>query len=100
MVSPLGSTGSTAISNAIQSSNRGFPVNMITKGLYASTRALLCLGLNLYDVQLLNQNGIQPVDIYNFDETDFAMGVISAVKVVTRAEYYERRSIKQPGNRE
>ena len=28
------------------------------------------------------------------------MGLISAQKVVTRAEYYGRRSILQPGNRE
>ena len=28
------------------------------------------------------------------------MGLISARKVVTRAEYYGRRSILQPGNRE
>lgn len=28
------------------------------------------------------------------------MGLISAQKVVTRAEYYSRRSILQPGNRE
>ncbi|KAJ8228343.1 hypothetical protein LV160_008867 [Aspergillus fumigatus] len=49
---------------------------------------------------IINENGIQPEDIYNFDETGFAMGLISAQKVVTRAEYYGRRSILQPGNRE
>jgi hypothetical protein len=48
----------------------------------------------------IDENGIQPEDIYNFDETGFAMGLISAQKVVTRAEYYGRRSILQPGNRE
>jgi hypothetical protein len=30
-------------------------------------------------------NGIQCEDIYKFDETDFAMGLISAQKVITRA---------------
>jgi hypothetical protein len=49
---------------------------------------------------VIDENGIQPEDIYNFDETGFAMGLISAQKVVTRAEYYGRRSILQPGNRE
>jgi hypothetical protein len=49
---------------------------------------------------IVDENGIQPEDIYNFDETGFAMGLISAQKVVTRAEYYGRRSILQPGNRE
>jgi hypothetical protein len=44
--------------------------------------------------------GIQPEDIYNFDETGFAMGLISAQKVVIRGEYYGPRSILQPGNRE
>jgi alkylated DNA nucleotide flippase Atl1 len=48
----------------------------------------------------IEENGIQPEDIYNFDKTGFAIGLISAQKVVTRAEYYGRRSILQPGNRE
>jgi hypothetical protein len=46
------------------------------------------------------QYGILPEDIYNFDETGFAMGLISTTKVITRAEYYGRRSLLQPGNRE
>jgi hypothetical protein len=50
--------------------------------------------------RVIDDNGIQSEDIYNFDETGFAMGLISAQKVVTRAEYYGRRSILQPGNRE
>ena len=37
-------------------------------------------------------------DIYNFDETGFAIGLISTQKVVTRAKYYSCRSILQPGN--
>jgi hypothetical protein len=50
--------------------------------------------------RVIDENGIQAEDIYNFDETGFAMGLISSQKVVTRAEYYGRRSILQPGNRE
>jgi hypothetical protein len=50
--------------------------------------------------RVIDENGIQPEDIYNFDETGFAMCLISAQKVGTRAEYYGRRSILQPGNRE
>jgi hypothetical protein len=46
------------------------------------------------------QYGILSEDIYNFDETGFAMGLIATAKVVTRAEYYGRRSLLQPGNRE
>jgi hypothetical protein len=49
--------------------------------------------------RVIDENGIQAEDIYNFDETGFAMGLISTQKVVTRAEYYSRRSILQPGNR-
>jgi len=49
---------------------------------------------------VINENGIQPEDIYNFDETGFAMGLISSQKVVTRAEFYGRRRLLQPGNRE
>jgi hypothetical protein len=48
----------------------------------------------------IDENGIQTEDIYNFDETGFAMGLIATAKVITRAEYYGRRSILQPGNRE
>src|ERR1700704_1643084 len=48
----------------------------------------------------IDENGIQTEDIYNFDETGFAMGLITTAKVITRAEYYGRRSILQPGNRE
>ena len=48
----------------------------------------------------VQQYGILADDIYNFDETGFAMGLIATAKVVTRAEYYSQRAILQPGNRE
>jgi hypothetical protein len=44
--------------------------------------------------------GIDPNDIYNFDETGFAMGLIATAKVITRKEFYGRRALLQPGNRE
>jgi hypothetical protein len=37
--------------------------------------------------------GIDPDDIYNFDETGFAMGLIATAKVITRKEYYGRRTL-------
>ena len=43
--------------------------------------------------RVIEENSIQPEDIYNFDETGFAMGFISAQKVVTRAEYCGRRRL-------
>ena len=46
------------------------------------------------------QYGINPDDIYNFYETGFSMGLTATAKVITRAEYYGRRSLLQPGNRE
>ena len=46
------------------------------------------------------QYGIDPDDVYNFDETGFAMGLTATARVITRAEYYGRRSLLQPGNRE
>lgn len=46
------------------------------------------------------QYGIASEDIYNFDETGFAMGLTATARVITRAEYYGRRAILQPGNRE
>ncbi|OQD75008.1 hypothetical protein PENANT_c160G06905 [Penicillium antarcticum] len=48
----------------------------------------------------ISQYGINPDDVYNFDETGFAMGLIATAKIITRAEYYGRRSLLQPGNRE
>lgn len=52
-------------------------------------------------VQSTIQNyGILSDDIYNFDETGFAMGLCATQKVITRSEYYGRRSVLQPGNRE
>ena len=47
-----------------------------------------------------NQWGIQDEDIYNFDETGFAMGLIATTKVVARAEMPGRPYLVQPGNRE
>ena len=43
--------------------------------------------------RVVEDNGILAEDIYNFNETGFAIGLISAQKAVTRAEYYGRRSI-------
>ncbi|EKV12377.1 hypothetical protein PDIP_52670 [Penicillium digitatum Pd1] len=39
------------------------------------------------------QYGIDNDDIYNFDETGFAMGLTATAKVTTRSEYYGRRSL-------
>ena len=44
--------------------------------------------------------GILDEDIYNFNKTSFTIGVISTLKVVTRAERKGRLRTKQPGNRE
>ncbi|KAJ8225492.1 hypothetical protein LV156_009112, partial [Aspergillus fumigatus] len=46
------------------------------------------------------QHGIAQEDIYNFDETGFAMGRTATARVVTRADYYGKASVVQPGNRE
>jgi hypothetical protein len=44
--------------------------------------------------------GILDVDIYNFDEAGFLMGIIATAKVVTSAESRNRPKTAQPGNRE
>ena len=44
--------------------------------------------------------GIADDDIYNFDETGFQMGVISAGMVVTSSERVSNAKLMQPGNRE
>lgn len=46
------------------------------------------------------QYGIAYEDIYNFDETGYAMGLVATAKVVTRAEMVGRPFLVQPGNRE
>jgi hypothetical protein len=47
-----------------------------------------------------NDNGILDEDIYNFDETGFAIGLITTTKVVTRSEILGRPKLLQPGQRE
>lgn len=46
------------------------------------------------------QYGIADKDIYNFDETGFAMGLVATAKVVTRAELVGRPFLVQLENRE
>lgn len=48
----------------------------------------------------IQQHSILDEDIYNFDETGFAIGLTANAKVITRSEYYGRRSLLQPRNRE
>jgi hypothetical protein len=50
--------------------------------------------------EVRKQWGIQDEDIFNFDETGFAMGLISTTKVVTRASMPGKPHLIQPGNRE
>ena len=46
------------------------------------------------------QYGILDEDIFNFDETGFAMGLIATTKVVTRSNMPGKPHLIQPGNRE
>jgi hypothetical protein len=46
------------------------------------------------------QYGISHEDIYNFNETGFAMGLIATTKVVTRANMPRKPHLIQPGNQE
>jgi len=48
----------------------------------------------------IQQYRILDDDIYNFDETGFAMGLIATAKVVTRAETSGCPPLLQPGNQE
>ena len=43
---------------------------------------------------------IDPDDIYNFDKTGFAIGLTATTKVIIKSEYYSRRLLLQPRNRE
>ncbi|KAL2014897.1 hypothetical protein VTK56DRAFT_7150 [Thermocarpiscus australiensis] len=44
--------------------------------------------------------GIVDDDVYNFDETGFIMGIISAGMVVTTSDGFSKAKLAQPGNRE
>jgi hypothetical protein len=48
----------------------------------------------------ISEYGILPEDIYNFDETGFAMGLCASAKVVTGSDRYAQPKLLQPGNRE
>jgi hypothetical protein len=48
----------------------------------------------------ISKYGILPEDIYNFDETGFAMGLCTTAKVITGSDRYARPQLLQPGNRE
>ena len=49
---------------------------------------------------IIAKYGIADDDIYNFDETGFQIGVISAGIVVTSSERVSNAKLMQPGNRE
>lgn len=44
--------------------------------------------------------GVLSDDIYNFDESGFAMGISATTKVITQSFYTGRRGVLQAGNRE
>ncbi|EED21129.1 transposon, putative [Talaromyces stipitatus ATCC 10500] len=50
--------------------------------------------------EVISEYGILPEDIYNFDETGFAMGLCATAKVITGSDRYARPKLLQPGNRE
>ena len=52
----------------------------------------------LQDIQA--EFGILDKDIFNFDKTGFAMGIIATIKVVTRANMPGKPYLIQPGQRE
>ncbi|EED14731.1 pogo transposable element, putative [Talaromyces stipitatus ATCC 10500] len=49
---------------------------------------------------VVQEYGILPEDIYNFDETGFAMGLCASAKLITGSDRYGRPYLLQPGNRE
>lgn len=48
----------------------------------------------------IQKYGIIPADIWNFDETGFAMGVTSSQYIICSAEYHGKRKVLQAGSRE
>ncbi|EED11806.1 conserved hypothetical protein [Talaromyces stipitatus ATCC 10500] len=50
--------------------------------------------------KVILEYGILPEDIYNFDETGFAMGLCATAKVITGSDRYTWPKLLQPGDRE
>ncbi|EED12744.1 transposon, putative [Talaromyces stipitatus ATCC 10500] len=50
--------------------------------------------------EVILEYGILPEDIYNFDETGFAMGLCATARVITGSDRYNRPNLLQPGDRE
>ncbi|EED16243.1 conserved hypothetical protein [Talaromyces stipitatus ATCC 10500] len=50
--------------------------------------------------EVIAEHGILQEDIYNFDETGFAMGLCAAAKVITGSDRYARPNLLPPCNRE
>ncbi|EED20340.1 conserved hypothetical protein [Talaromyces stipitatus ATCC 10500] len=46
----------------------------------------------------ISEYGILPEDIFNFDETGFAMGLCATAKVITGSDRYAQPKLLQPGN--
>jgi hypothetical protein len=42
------------------------------------------------------QFGTDPDDVYNFNETGFAIGLTATTRVISRSEFYGRRALLQP----
>ena len=51
-------------------------------------------------LKAIQEHGIHEDDIWNFDETSFAMGLCTTSKVITTAERSERPRTVIQGNRE
>jgi hypothetical protein len=49
---------------------------------------------------MMAKYGITDDDLYNFDETGFMMGIITASMVITRSDRHGKAKSVQPGNRE
>ena len=47
----------------------------------------------------MNKYGIQAEDLYNFNETGFIMGIITASMIITRSNRHGKAKSIQPNNR-
>jgi len=99
---PALKTGKNWVSNFLRR-NKTFKTKFIRKYNYqraqCENRQLLRDWFIRFQ-ETIAKYGILDEDIYNFDETGFAMGVIATAKVVTMAENLGKPVLLQPGNRE
>lgn len=91
--------GPLNLSNDAQISLLASLANTIIRELFQKTLEFIESWFDLVQ-RTIEKWGIASDDIFNFDESGFAMGIGATQKMITSAEYHGKRALLQAGNRE